>query len=102
MAEGMEAGICQCGYELWEWGDTRYPRARKTYACCECGEDIQIGETHEYVVAKFDGEFWYYRTCLTCARIRDDYCAPFGGLRETLWECLGCDYLGEDEEEESR
>ena len=101
MADGMEAGICYCDYEPWQWWDGRKPRARRAYYCCECGEKIHRGEVYEYVAAKFQGNFFTYKTCLPCSRIRRDYCAPYLMLREVLWDCLGYDYLGEWDEEKA-
>jgi len=74
--------------------------------CCECGETIPRGTPHEYVSGSWDGFWMRYRTCLTCRRIRDSYYCTYlyGGLRESLWNDLGLDYItgdtvNDDEEE---
>jgi hypothetical protein len=93
----MEIG-CSCGIEpdcYPEFFNTRWPKAGKDHECCECGETIRRGEIHEYAVGKQDGDWFAYRTCITCYRIRRDYgeCAAFGMLRYELWQCLGFDYV---------
>jgi hypothetical protein len=69
------------------------PKARKDHKCCECGDIIKKGDIYEYVSGKWEGEFDTYKTCMICSRIRKDYCAPFGWLRDDLWDCLGVDYI---------
>ena len=93
----MEAGFCYCDYdyESPEFFRVRDVRAHKVHQCCECSEPIKPGDTYEYIIGKWDGELSEYRTCLTCSRIRTDFCAAFTTLRHTLWEGLGVDYLGE-------
>lgn len=62
---------CVCepysGDETWEWCREKIVAARKPYKCCECADAIKIGERHEYMVGKADGEIYQYRTCLFCA-----------------------------------
>jgi hypothetical protein len=82
--------------ELPKFFNTKKVRAIKTHKCCECGEAIKPGEKYERAKGKWDNEICTFKTCETCARIREDYCpdgSEFGGLRETLWECLGFDYV---------
>jgi hypothetical protein len=97
MTDGMEAGFCSCEWdgEPSEWFELRIRKARKEWKCCECGAPIHIGERYEYIVGKWEGRVDDYQTCLTCSQIRNDYCAPLTMLRETIWEGLGVDYLGE-------
>ena len=101
MSAGMEASFCSCDYDgdVPEFFARRVKKARKEHRCCECGATIQVGEQYEYIAGKWDGEISSFKTCLTCSRIRSDYCAPYTGLREILYEMLGCDYLGEWEEQ---
>lgn len=105
MAEGMEAGMCYCDYDSFpEFFHSSTRRARKQHECCECREQIMPGEAYQRCVGKWDGIFSEYKTCLPCSRIRQDFCAPFEMLVETLWDALGFNYLdGEsrfyDEEE---
>ena len=99
----MEAGFCSCDYDDYEPPEfllARDIKARKQHQCCECGEPIQPGDTYEKVTGKWNGEIGCYKTCLPCSRIRLDFCAPLGRLRETLWEGLQVDYLGEWDDEE--
>jgi hypothetical protein len=89
-------------------------QARKAYKCCECRAPIKPGERYENATGLWDGAWATYRTCLTCARIRDDLCKGgyvYAGLREAIWECMGFDYvtgeegddlLTEEEEAEER
>lgn len=103
MPDGMEASFCSCDYDYDppEFFIFREKKARKVHRCCECGAEIQIGEQYERIAGKWDGEISVFKTCLTCSRIRVDYCAPFTMLRVTLFEGLGCDYLGEWGKEEA-
>lgn len=74
-----------------EFSTTTRPRARQVYRCIECGDPIVRGENHECVSGMWEGRFDTFRTCLICARIRDDFCRhgfTYGELREVLRECL--------------
>lgn len=95
----MEYGCdCSCDYD-----DGEHPavhteqvvRARKTHVCCECGEEIKVGEQYERAKGLWDGSWGTYTTCIPCMRIRDDLCSCFiyGHLRETVWDCLGIDLV---------
>jgi hypothetical protein len=67
------------------------PTARVSHVCCECRETIHPGERYEYVRGLWDGYWSTVKTCMTCVRIREDYCGDcyeYGGLAEALWECL--------------
>jgi hypothetical protein len=94
----MKDCTCVCEVDVHEWPQfhqvaTR--KARKRHRCCECNEPIMPGQLYEHVSGKWDGTFSVVRTCLRCARIRDDFCRSYiyGGLREALWHCLGLDYI---------
>lgn len=91
----MEACLCFCDYETFDLFRSKEVRARRSHRCCECSEEIRPGESYEVADAMAEGEFFHFKTCKTCARIRRDYCAPFGGLRDTLWETLGIDLCGQ-------
>lgn len=69
--------------------------ARKSHVCCECGQEIKRGERYEFTSGIWEGEPGSYKTCLICARIRDDYFCSwiFGGLKEEIRECLGVDLV---------
>jgi len=77
-------------YEGAAVSSTKWRKARIEHICCECHEPIQPGEIYEYVKGYWDG--WdSFKTCKTCTTIREEYCPCgwlYGGLRETLWECL--------------
>jgi hypothetical protein len=107
----MEAEFCSCDYEPFDWYDAKCVKARKEHRCCECSQPIKPGEVYERAVAKYDGRIYSYKTCTPCSRIRHDYCAPYKGLREQVWELLGIDIANEwtghwmddvQEEEESK
>ena len=95
--EGMEAGACSCyeDGEPSEWFRSRRIVARKAHHCCECGGTINPGEKYQRAAGKWDGRVESFKTCLVCARIRNDYCTYFTMMREQLWEMLGIDYLGQ-------
>ena len=98
----MEAGICSCDYggESPEFFDQREVKARKERRCCECGDLIHSGARYQYTVGKWDGGVEAYHTCLICARVRSDFCAPFGDLWAVLAEALGREILGPRKGEE--
>ena len=97
----MDDFACDCSVSPYDHDGptvctTRTRRARKPHRCCECGEEIRPGEQYEAVRGLWEGYWDSYATCLTCVRIRRDYCPCgwiYGGLRETLMECIGLDYL---------
>ena len=96
----MEAGFCYCDYETFSFYDARNVKARKEHTCCECGETIKPGDTYERAATVLHGVFRCYKTCLLCCLIRRDYCAAYTMLRETIWEGLGIDYMGEWEDDD--
>ena len=68
-----------------------YPLARKEHTCCECGGTIQPGEEYERAALVMQSRWSTYVTCMSCVRIRREYCPGgwvYGSLRETLDECL--------------
>lgn len=80
---------CECFSETW-------PKAKKEYFCCECGEPIKPGEVYQNGRGKWDGHWGTYRTCKTCAHIRGQLCCGgyvYGGLREAILDALGTDYV---------
>lgn len=73
-----------------------WPRARKTYFCCECHEPILKGETYEHYRGKWDDRWMTFRTCKVCARIRNHMACggiDFGELRNAIIDELGTDYI---------
>lgn len=90
---------CDCSVDVD--GDTavmfrvKQVKARKQHACCECGDVIEVGESHEMVTGLWDGSWDTYRTCAYCERIRSAYCPGgyyYGELAEQIYECLEFDY----------
>lgn len=83
--DGAQAEVCT----------ETYRTARKEHRCCECGGTIQPGAVYEYVRGLWDGYWSTFKTCLPCARIRQDYCCSwtYGTLRETLWDAMDFDYV---------
>lgn len=54
-----------------DFQSTRTVVARKEHKCCECKDTIKVGERHEVIAYKLEGEFGRDRTCLFCAGERD-------------------------------
>ena len=70
-----------------DFHSSRTVKARKTHRCCECGREIGVGESHEYVSAKSDGGFYTNRTCAECAEIREAFvCGTW--IYGELWESI--------------
>lgn len=92
----MEASFCSCYYDDYEpvecFSETT-PTARKDHKCCECGELIKKGEKYHRMKYLCDGQWWNTKVCILCERIRNDYCAPYGELRETVMEAMDFDYV---------
>jgi len=99
---------CAVDYDPADVYEANMVKGRKEHQCCECGAVIEVGELHEYVSALWssEGGWCHWRTCQPCKRIREDLCQRgwyFEGLRETIWECWGFDYVtgeGGDEDED--
>ncbi len=94
----MMEGPCSCDVDYGfrpELYSERNVQARKKHKCCECNETICKGDVYERIIGKWDGDFGSFATCATCAKIRSVQapCSLIGSLRETLWECLGVDYV---------
>ncbi len=49
-----------------DFGDVRYPVARKAHKCEWCGEPIHVGERHPQFVGQWDGEFQHWRMHSEC------------------------------------
>ena len=94
---------CDCSYDDYGGQPSFYTekivrKARGRHICCECGGEISPGDSYHKVFGIWDGDPGVYKTCIPCVRIRDTYCPRgyiFGNLRDTVWNCLGVDYLGE-------
>lgn len=76
--------LCSCDYdgdgERAEFFRVATPKASKSYFCCECGVVIARGESHEYIVAKWEGAVNSFRTCSGCAELREASCQEVGYL----------------------
>ena len=99
--------VCLCSSYDGEFAEVYHfenRRARKEHTCCECHEPIKKGDNYEYYTGLYDGIWSSYKTCNTCASIRDQMCCDgfeFGRLSETIWEALGIDYVtGECDEDD--
>lgn len=95
---------CSCDYDGPYDGPKVYheaqPIARKEHRCCECGGIIKVGERYERVEGLWDDVWATFKTCLPCVRIRNEFCPTgfvFEELRETLYACLGFDYVRGDD-----
>jgi hypothetical protein len=54
---------------MWEFTQIRTPRAAKPHRCEECGRTIEVGEKHQRISGKCEGEIMDYRLCDYCARL---------------------------------
>lgn len=69
----------------------RVVHARRTHACCECSSPIALGEEHVVESGIWDGSPSRFRTCSTCAAVRDFFAGRdgefgYGELLETVRE----------------
>ena len=88
---------CYCDSESPEFYNSRDVIARKNHKCTECGEEIKVGESYEYVFGKWGGVTSTSKTCPDCLDLRfalettPCYCLVHGSLledfSETLSEC---------------
>lgn len=58
--------MSHCDCEPAEVCVREYPRAKKTWQCCECGEAINIGEQYTLFSVLYDGSWSRERMCATC------------------------------------
>ena len=75
-----------------------HPVARKKHKCCECNRAISPGEKYRNESCLYERSYWStFRTCMTCARVRDDRmsCGFYYGR---LWEDLAECYRGADDD----
>lgn len=88
--------MCSCDYDDGEPAklfDQRTIRVRKAHVCCECGDEIKKGDECQLTKGLWGTEFEQFYTCKVCARVRRDFCAPYGCLWEDLVEALGVEIL---------
>jgi len=64
--------------------------ARKVRVCCECNNEISVGEKYRNESGKWNGEFETYKTCLDCLSLRETFfCSyEYGRMYEALDEYL--------------
>lgn len=84
-----DCGVCIGGGDYdgsLEFYDSRVIVARKSHKCEECGREIPSGQQYEYVSGKFDGDFFYVKTCMDCVDIRDGLTCNGGSIAHgQLW-----------------
>ncbi len=72
-----------------EFFEEAWPKARKDHRCCECRKTIPKGEEYQACSGKFDGAFFYEKTCAACAEIRRTYsCGGDQPAFTGLWEAF--------------
>ena len=89
-----------CIYLDYDLGDaidpifTNVRTARKLWKCCECGDEIKVGDRYEDVSGVYDGQWDNYRTCTRCALVAADFFRgrTFGAMIEYFEEAHGFDY----------
>jgi len=77
--------------------------AREPHKCGECGDVIKPGDRYERVAGKCDGYWFTAKTCLVCARVRDDLftCGYiYGEVWEGIHEMYCTRYDDEEDDEE--
>lgn len=92
----MEAEMCSCDFD-----DARplspcavkIVKARKEHMCDECEETIKPGEQYESIRGKCEEGWIEHKTCIPCQRIRKNFCAPLGCLKDELEAALGFNYV---------
>ena len=60
-------------------------KSRINHKCCECREQINIGEEYEHAKCCWDGDITTYKTCLSCVSVRE-MMFPAGWSYEMMWE----------------
>ena len=86
---------CYCDFEMPSFSATNIRKARKVHRCEACNYRIQSGETYEYTVGKWDGEFQAFATCAGCLQLREYvsahvpcFCWTYQELHEEALETL--------------
>ena len=90
----MNTMECSCSCEFDDFVEMytqTTPVAHQDWKCSCCGCALPKGQRYVRDTYKFDGKFCSDKTCTSCAKIRDDFCAPLGGrdFREHIRQCLG-------------
>lgn len=69
-----------------EFCEVEIRKARKSHKCCECGREIEPGESYEHVRGKWYGEIDSFDTCLLCVEIRTVFSCGESWQYQSLWE----------------
>lgn len=81
-----DCGVCLTrGDERAEVWNKSLRKVRKDHKCCECRAVIARGMTCVYVSMLWDGDWYRYYTCSTCAEIREAFSCD-GETCGMLWE----------------
>lgn len=59
---------------MLEFYNDKVCKARKSYKCELCGEEIAAGEQYHRQSGKYDGEFFDRCLHMTCNRMIEEYC----------------------------
>ena len=62
------------------------PKARKAHKCSECRRLIEIGQTYERAVMKWEGDLETFKTCSDCVQIRSGLSCGEGVEYTNLWQ----------------
>lgn len=85
-------GMCCTDYDMPEFCETNWHKARKGHRCCECYQTIHIGQQYQHVAGKWEGDFLSFKTCEKCADLRESLmdvaCPAFEGLTEAYRDYL--------------
>jgi hypothetical protein len=87
--------MCSCdGGEPPRVYSAKRLKARKQHRCCECRENILVGETYELASGLYDSSWSNFKTCNQCLAVREraiveipDFCIYHGGLHDELFDC---------------
>jgi hypothetical protein len=89
----MSDGYCEVDFtdasddaDPVEFFNYREVTARKPHRCCECGNEIAVGEKHRVAAYKFEGEFHSDRTCSPCLEAAGEF--GYQMLGGCFWEML--------------
>jgi len=94
----MYPAECDCSCDTDGTGgvsEALWPRARWAHYCIECNGVIKQGERYENHSGCYDGHWYHAKTCLSCTRIRKQFCphgSVSGELAEQIKACRGFDY----------
>ena len=84
--------------ECYEELHHKIQKARKKFRCCECRDDINVGDIYDCFVGAIDGRIDVQRTCLLCEGISKKFLCdrPYEGMYEEIYNAIDSDYKLED------